>query len=98
MERNETPNQGPEELLDLRVNIAANPIGTDSNDANMEAETDTVTGYWRSDIERSRISTVITEMNTIRCLRSLSIPLESDRPMGLHAGDALMNHSALRST
>jgi hypothetical protein len=37
-------------------------------------------------------------MNTIRCLRSLSMPLESDRPMGLHAGDALMNHSALRST
>jgi|TARA_B100001250_G_scaffold136812_2_gene117135 hypothetical protein len=98
MERNETPNQGPEVLLDLRVNIAAIPIGTDSNEASMEAETDMETRYWRSDIERRSISTVITEMNTIRCLRSLSMPLESDRPMGLHAGDALMNHSALRST
>ena len=98
MERNETPNQSPEALLDLRVDIAAIPIGTDSNDASMEAETDTETRYWRSDIERRRISIVITEMNTIRCLRSLSIPFESDSAMGLHAGDALMNHSALRST
>tara|TARA_B100001996_G_C18570811_1_gene558366 strand:- start:24 stop:320 length:297 start_codon:yes stop_codon:yes gene_type:complete len=97
MERKETPNQGPDVLLDLRVNIAAIPIGTDSNDASMEAETDTETRYWRSDIERRRISTVITDMNTIRCLRSLSIPFASDRLMSLHAGDALMNHSALRS-
>ena len=82
MARNETPNQGPDALLDLSENIAATPIGSESNNAIMEAETNSETGYWRRDAARSRTSIVITEMNTIRCLRSLSIllPPKSSEP------------------
>jgi len=97
MARNETPNQGPDALLDLSENIAATPIGSESNNAIMEAETNSETGYWRRDAARSRTSIVITEMNTIRCLRSLSILLPPN-PLSPHVGDALMNHSAFRYT